>query len=668
MCQGLRTTVDDMEVAAMRNVRSHGRNRLALATALATAGALAVPLGAAALSGPALTGPALADRAPVSPAAAPVAGALGRTTAAGAAAGVGQELPAQEVEGRAPVALPTDEGVYVGWRLRADDPADIAFHVYRDGKRITEQPVTGATNLVDPDGDQDSTYRVAEVTRGLQTWATSEVTPWAADQRDVPIQRPAGGTTPDGVAYTYSANDASVADLDGGGDYEIVVKWDPSNAKDNSQSGYTGNVYLDAYKLNGTRLWRIDLGRNIRAGAHYTQFLVYDFDSSGDAEVMVKTADGTRSGTGGVIGNASADHRNSAGYVLAGPEYLTVFDGNTGAESDTVDYTPPRGNVADWGDNYGNRVDRFLAGVAYLDGSRPSAVFTRGYYTRTVLAAYDYSGGQLTRRWVFDSNSAGSQYRGQGNHQLSVADVDGDRRDEIVFGSMTIDDNGSALYTTGLGHGDALHVGDLNPARSGLEVFAVHESPGSNGNRAATFRDARTGQVLWSASGTTDTGRGAAADIDANSPGAEAWNSGSSPTGGLRSVSGSLLSSSPPVANFVTWWDGDTQREITDHTSNTPTVSEWTGSGLNRLETFSGTSTNNGTKATPALQADLMGDWREELVYRTSDSSALRIFSTTHPTTEALPTLMDDRQYRLAVAWQNVAYNQPPHPSYFIGD
>jgi large repetitive protein len=632
----------------MRNVRSHGRNRLAVIAALAAAGALVVPLGTAA---------ALAGQ-----------DATGTVTAAGAAAAVGQELPVQEVEGRAPVALPTDGGVYVGWRLRADDPADIAFHVYRDGERITKRPVTGATNLVDPDGGKGSTYRVAEVTRGVQTWATPEVTPLAASQRDVPIQRPAGGTTPDGVAYTYSANDASVADLDGGGDYELIVKWDPSNAKDNSQSGYTGNVYLDAYKLNGTRLWRIDLGRNIRAGAHYTQFLAYDFDSSGDAEVMVKTADGTVSGTGRVIGSASADHRNSAGYVLAGPEYLTVFDGNTGAEADTVSYTPPRGNVGSWGDTYGNRVDRFLAGVAYLDGSRPSAVFTRGYYTRTVLAAYDYSGGELTRRWVFDSDSAGSQYRGQGNHQLSVADVDGDRRDEIVFGSMTIDDNGSALYNTGLGHGDALHVGDLDPARSGLEVFAVHESPASNGNRAATFRDARTGAVLWSASGTSDTGRGAAADIDASSPGAEAWNSGASPTGGLRSVSGRLLSSSPPVANFVTWWDGDTQREITDHTSNTPTVSEWNGGGLTRLETFSGTSTNNGTKATPALQADIMGDWREELIYRTSDSSALRIFSTSHPTTKVLPSLMDDRQYRLAVAWQNVAYNQPPHPSYFIGN
>src|SRR5690606_7363547 len=287
---------------------------------------------------------------------------------------------------------------------------------------------------------------------------------------------PAGGTTPAGEWYTYSANDASVGDLDGDGQLEFVVKWEPSNAKDNSQSGYTGNVYIDAYELNGTRLWRIDLGRNIRAGAHYTQFQVYDYDGDGRAEVAMKTADGTRSGTGQVIGSASADYRNSSGYVLSGPEYLTMFDGRTGAALSTVSYEPPRGNVSSWGDNYGNRVDRFLAGTAYLDGQRPSLIMARGYYTRTVIVAWDFRNGSLTRRWTFDSNSSGNgAYAGEGNHSLSGADVDADGRDEIVYGASVIDDNGTGLWTNGLGHGDAGHVGDLNPSRPGLEYFKVQE-------------------------------------------------------------------------------------------------------------------------------------------------------------------------------------------------
>lgn len=299
-----------------------------------------------------------------------------------------------------------------------------------------------------------------------------------------------------------------MADLDGDGKYEVIQTWSPSNAKDNSQSGYTGNVYVDAYKLDSTKLWRIDLGRNIRAGAHYTQVLAYDFDGDGKAEVSLKTADGTTDASGTVIGDANADYRNSAGYVLAGPEFLTVFKGGTGTILDTVAYEPERGLVASWGDNYGNRVDRFLAAVAYLDGEHPSMMFSRGYYTRTVLVTYDLVDGKLVKRWTFDSNVAGDQYKGQGNHNLSVADVDQDGKDEFVFGSMTIDDNGQPLYNTKLGHGDAIHTGDLDPSRPGLETFAVHESMSQSGNRGATFRDAATGEVLWSIPATKDTGRG----------------------------------------------------------------------------------------------------------------------------------------------------------------
>ena len=343
--------------------------------------------------------------------------------------------------GRGLISLRTAKGNFLSWRQLHDDPAGTEFAVYRGSTKIG---TTSVTNYTDVGAPANARYTVRPTTGAAKTLAADGEVGTMATSQDVPIQKPAGGTTPDGVAYTYTANDASVADLDADGAYEIVLKWDPTNAKDNSQAGYTGNVYLDAYELNGTRKWRIDLGRNIRAGAHYTQFQVFDYDGDNRAEVVVKTADGTRSGTGQVIGSSSADHRNSSGYILAGPEYLSVFSGTTGEVLATADYVPPRGTVSSWGDNYGNRVDRFLAGTAYLNGSRPSIIMARGYYTRSVVSAWDYSNRTLTRRWTFDSNSSsnGSAWTGQGNHQLSIADVDNDGRDEIMYGSMAIDDNG----------------------------------------------------------------------------------------------------------------------------------------------------------------------------------------------------------------------------------
>ncbi len=523
--------------------------------------------------------------------------------AGGATAGATAALGPRQVENldRGLISNRVGDANFLSWRLLASDPDGVTFTVYRDGVRVTAEPV-GVTNFLD---------------RGA----------------------PAGAT------YTVQ--------------YEFVVKWDPSNAKDNSQSGVTGNVYVDAYKLNGTRLWRIDLGRNIRAGAHYTQFQVYDYDGDGQAEVAMKTADATVDGTGKVIGNASADHRNSSGYILSGPEYLTMFNGRTGAAMSTVDYVPARGTVANWGDSYGNRVDRFLAATAYLDGSRPSLIEARGYYTRSVISAWDFRNGTLTRRWTFDSNSStnGKAWEGQGNHNLSVADVDDDGRDEIVYGAMAVDDNGYGLWNTGMGHGDAMHVGDLIPSRPGLEEFKVDEDASKPGSWMA---DARTGQILWRTDSGGDNGRGVSGDIYAGSAGAESW---SARDGSLRNTSGAAIGRKPSSINFLVWWDGDAVRELLDDTH----IDKYGTSGDTRLLTGSGVASNNGTKATPALSADILGDWREEVVWRTSNSSALRIYSTTDATSISLPSLMQDPQYRVAVAWQNTAYNQPPHPSYFIG-
>ncbi|MEU6250315.1 carbohydrate-binding protein [Glycomyces sp. NPDC047010] len=565
---------------------------------------------------------------------------------------VAQTGPIMEDLGRGVTVVPASGGNLVSWRLLGTDTASTAFNVYRNGTLLNSSPITGATNYLDTGGS--GTYTVAPVNGGtVGAQAGAEATFNSSGYRDIPIQAPSGGTTPDGVAYTYSANDMSVGDLDGDGQYEYLVKWDPSNAKDNSQSGYTGNVYIDAYELNGTRLWRIDLGRNIRAGAHYTQFQVYDYDSDGDAEIAMKTADATVSGTGQVVGTSSADYRNSSGYILSGPEYLTIFNGANGAILDTINYQPARGTVSSWGDSYGNRVDRFLAGTAYLDGQHPSMVFARGYYTRSVIWTVDFNGTDLVSRWVFDSNSAGSQYTGQGAHSLSIADLNGDGNQDIVYGAMAVGSSGSALYTTGFGHGDALHVSDFVPSRAGQEVFMPHEST----SQPSSSLNGGNGAILFQTPACCDNGRGVAANVLASNAGAEYW---SSSVSGLLNASGANIGAKPASTNFVSWWDGDGERELLDGTAitNYPSGTLLSGSGV---------ASNNGTKATPGLSADLFGDWREEVVWRTSDSSALRIYATPYTTNLRIATLMHNPQYRVAIAWQNTAYNQPPHPSFYIG-
>src|SRR5262247_430434 len=581
---------------------------------------------------------------------------------------------------------------YVGWRLLGTEAtANIGFNVYRstDGGpavKLNSSVITSSTNFVDNSAttSQSTRYFVRAVVSGAeQADSKSYTLPANAPTQNyirVPLQRPAGGTTPTGESYTYSPNDASVGDLDGDGDYEIVLKWDPSNSKDNSQSGYTGNVYLDAYELNGTRLWRIDLGRNIRAGAHYTQFQVYDLDGDGRAEVACKTADGTIDGVGQIIGDANADHRNSACYILQCPEFLTVFDGLTGAALATASYVVPRGNVNNWGDNYGNRVDRFLAGIAYLDGQRPSLIMCRGYYTRTVIAAWNWRDGAFTNIWTFDTGDSGTPnpyaaWRGQGNHQLSIGDVDGDGKDEIMYGACAIDDDGTGLFSTGLGHGDALHMTDMDPDRPGLEVFQPHECPSCYGPNAAEFRDARTGALIFGIQGSGDIGRGLALDVDPRYRGYEMWASGN--TGGMYTAQqstpnavlgprGVQISATRPSINFGVWWDGDLLRELLDGT----VISKWNWlqGNTSNLLADTGIASNNGTKATPALSADILGDWREEVIWRETNNTALRIYTTTIPTESRIYTLMHDRQYREAIAWQNTGYNQPPHPSFFLGD
>ncbi|WP_432104157.1 rhamnogalacturonan lyase [Streptomyces sp. bgisy091] len=699
------------------------------------------------------------------------------------------------------VAAGTSEGVFLSWRLLGNEVtghtktgmAGPDFAVFRNGHKIAT--VTDSTNFVDHKGKKTDKYTVAPVGKHGTGERSKSVTAWDGGSHDIPLNKPEPGVTPVGQEYTYSANDASVADLDGDGEYELVVKWYPSNAKDVSHKGYTGNTYLDAYELDGTQLWRIDMGINIRSGAHYTQFPVYDFDGDGRAELMVKTAPGTKVTTyshGEPTGeqyiglpardrkagvkqtddyrlsadgyadhlakmfrswsdqpevrsgqwpatlekafgidqryhyplsehdarqlvdyfidvyapsrSASNDLRTFEGFILSGPEYLTVFDGLTGRPMDTVDYEPGRTDDGlRWGDyaaakiEPGNRVDRFLAGVAYLDGSHPSAFFARGYYSRSVVAAYDWDGRRLKKRWLADSgwtpstnpfatmtrvgqNPELGQFAGQGFHSMSAADVDSDGKQEIVYGSATLDDDGSLLYSSHaylpegssdpgalarLGHGDSMHVTDIDPSRPGLEIWTCHEN-GTGAPYGSALRDARTGEVLFGAYSGKDTGRAMIGDVDPTTPGIEVW--ASMPDGtdasGTLSAKGKQLPVPPQSTNASVRWAADgTTQTIKGSRDETPQIVDATRGTMLTLE---GTRTNNDTKGNPSLVADVLGDWREEVLVPTADSSALRLYTPTDITDIKMYTLMHDTQYRAEVARQQTAYNQPSYPGFYL--
>ena len=640
---------------------------------------------------------------------------------------VAQELstPESQMErlGRGVVALPQTKGIFVSWRLLGTDDARTTFDVIRDGKTIAEGLTV--TNYADEAGTASSTYQVVSRVNGVVVETSGEVKPWDEAYLKLPLDRPATGA----LGGEYTPNDCSAGDVDGDGEYEIIVKWDPSNAKDNSQSDKTDNVYIDCYKinyqlstLNSQLLWRIDLGVNIRAGAHYTQFMVYDFDGDGRAEMICKTAPGSKDGQGNYVNQAATDEkirradnakdwRTSAGRINGGQEYLTVFNGLTGAAIHTIAYYPNRNALAElseaegsfnWDDrsgkkdrgDYGNRGERYLAAVAYLGGpqANPSGIFCRGYYTYAYVWAVDFDGSQLKHRWLHRSDSKtqysvvgadmvesakitapaatssdGSGSRtmyGNGNHNLSVGDVDGDGRDELVWGSAALDDDGRLLYATGFGHGDAIHLSKMDPDRKGLQVFQVHEEKGSY---SWDLHDAGTGEIIFRGGNSgKDNGRGMAADVIPKSRGFEFW---SSDERSQRNVqTGAVVNDKNTSVNFRIYWDGTCY----DQTLDGNTLDAWNGSSWQRLMTFynyGSSSTCNGTKKTPNLQADLFGDWREELVlWDSSNSSTLNIFTTTVPTAYRVPTLMHDHTYRMAVAWQNTAYNQPPHLGFYLPD
>lgn len=698
---------------------------------------------------------------------------------------------------RGVVAVPAEKGNFISWRFLSTDSQGTTFNLMRDGEVIAHD-LASVTNYTDLDGTKDSRYSVQTVAGGTVQETSDEVQAWAQPYLSVPLIRPTDQTMPDGQTCSYTPNDCSAADVDGDGEYEIILKWDPSNSHDNSHQGYTGEVFLDCYKTEGILMWRVSLGKNIRAGAHYTQFMVYDFDGDGKAELICKTAPGSKDGKGNYVTEAAtepeiknadneADYRGTNGHVLNGPEYLTIFSGKDGHAIHTIFYNPNRafgvGGAPEyaregWGDNSpGNRGERYLACVAFLGGAKenPSAVMCRGYYTRSYLWAVDFDGKELKTRWLHESitpndwrvtdgngkvlseaHGLTATAYGQGAHGLAVGDVDGDGCDEITYGSAAINNDGTLLYSTGLGHGDAFHLSDLDPDRPGLEYYMVLESRPYGSN----LRDAKTGEILFRQYDKQDTGRGISADIDPAHRGFEMWCSAEKK---VFDVKGNVIAETEgwTPQNFRIYWDGDLQDELignggrntkpgtwgndsADRQRNRGErgqgmrgergnrgqgmqgngeqrgerrqfgergqgqrgqrgdwggtdslrqqrmqqwqgqqrrqdyyIAKWNGNGVDHIKINGkdnlsdyGTSAScNGTKSTPCLQADLFGDWREEIIlYDASDRSHLNIFTTTIPTDYRVVTPMHDHIYRMGICWQNVSYNQPPHLSYYLPD
>ena len=631
------------------------------------------------------------------------------------------------------VAIAVDGGVYLSWRLLDSEDMyvgssneNVTFNIY-EGEDLIAQNVN-KTNFTIDGGNINLSHSVAPVIDGVEGAKETAIKSMTNNYFDIPVDKPADVTLADGNTYSYTINDASCGDLDGDGEYEIILKWD-CHGQDNSNGGYTGNVLIDAYTLSGTKLWRVDLGPNIRAGAHYTQFLVYDFDGDGKAEMTCQTAPGSKDSTGAfvtasshinAIKNMTADDNNtpyvnSGGYILDGDEFLTIFDCD-GKAADTIYYPNQRISPSVWGDSYGNRVDRFTAAVAYMDGQKPYAVYMRGYYfgqsgygQRQAACAVSYNGKQLECTHSFDTynpaaydqkNTSASyangvykgvdgykeefeKYVGNGNHNCTVADVDGDGKDEVITGALCFEfDNNSTLaplWCTYKEHGDALHIGDYDPTHAGFEFFAVHED-GDKENKEGDYGytnaqgvqcdfgmsliDAATGEIMFHKGATKDTGRGMMANVG---------------LGGYYQITGSgtyLCNGGDNFSsigvgigsNFRIYWDGDLYDELLDGVKDDGDVSvtAWNGYSMSEIFSSSGCSTANSTKKNPALTADLFGDWREEIVMRKADNSGLRVYSTTTPSDYKIKTLMQDPVYRSGVAAEQTAYNQPPHVGIYM--
>ncbi len=586
------------------------------------------------------------------------------------------------------IAIQTSGGVYCSWRIQADEYYDTQYNLYRNGSKVNDAPLS-VSNLLVSEGTASDTYTVCAVVRGVEQKASSEAAVWAQNYLEIVPKHDASLTS------TYVPNDACCADVDGDGELEILLKYD-NQSEISASYPYAGNngeySLFECLKLDGTVLWWVNCGPNMGDFQNNEQNIVgYDWDGDGRAECIFRAADGTTihmaDGTTYVVGDASKNYRGATGggtnwFMHSGAEYLLYVDGQTGKPYQCLDYPLPRleasenpsnllsGSAYDdlvkaaWGDGYGHRSSKHFFGAPYLDGQKPSIFLGRGIYTRHKFVTYDVDPAthQLVERWRWNCNSPGPWY-GQGYHNYTIADVDWDGRDEIVFGSMVIDDNGYGLSTTGLGHGDAHHVADLNPYIHGQEEYACNEDNPDN-----NYRDATTSKIYYRQTSTNDDGRANAGNFSNDFPGAMGFSGHDTPISTVTNGHIDGLTSLGVSNNFRIYWDGDLQEESFNGSgtrNSTGTIYKYGKSGA--YASLTGSITNNDTKSTPCYQGDIFGDWREEVIMRTAANN-IRIYTTTDVTPWRNYSLWYDHQYRNAMVWQMCGYNQPPHVSYFLGE
>ena len=572
------------------------------------------------------------------------------------------------------VAIKTDAGVFCSWRILGEEYYDVTYNIYRDGTKLNAEPLS-VSNFVDASGTTGSKYTVSAVVRGSEGRQSGAASVWSQNYLEI---------TPDhgSLTSTYVPNDACMADVDGDGELEILMKYDNQSEIMASypKDGYNGEYSIvEVFKLNGKKLWWLDFGPNMGDFQNNEQNIVaYDWDGDGKAEAVMRAADGTvihaADGQTYVIGDATKNYRAATGgganwFMHEGAEYLVYMNGATGVPYVTMEYPLKRledgeTNLASaWGDGYGHRSTKHFFGAPYLDGRKPSIFLARGIYTRHKMIAYDVdpSNHQLTERWRWNNNTAGSPWYGQGYHNYAVADVDWDGRDEICFGSMVIDDNGKGLSTTELGHGDAQHHGDFNPYIHGHEIYACNEDNPDN-----NYRDATTSKIYYRQTSGNDDGRAMMGNFSNDYPGC-LGRSGHDTA--ISSVTNQHIPNDIAFdVNFRIYWDGALLEETFNGTGTRNSAGRiFKPSTGSAIATLTGSLTNNDTKATPCYQGDILGDWREEVMMRTADNK-IRIYSTTIPTEWRNYTLWHDMQYRQAMVWQMCGYNQPPHVSYFLGE
>ncbi len=597
-------------------------------------------------------------------------------------------LKRMEALDRGFVAIPSQEGMFLGWRFLGTDPEDIAFQIYKNGVPVTDSPISDVTNYVDASytgQEEEASYRLVPVRDGQEVEAeTCDALVFDREYLSIPVKQYEVGD--------YDINDASVGDLDGDGEYEIVVRREPADMKVDTRVAYP---LIEAYELDGTHMWTINIGPNEICTIDLN-FIVYDVNGDGKAEVVMRSFEGTVDGAGNQIGDEDGDgisdysvrngtiiHMKDRSYLFKGPEYLSMYEGATGKEIARTDLLPSREPLNSWfsGNDRGKQVKRashYALCIAYLDGETPSIVHFRGAWAACKMAAYDVVDGQFAVRWTNESENVETleNLYNTGYHSIAVADVDYDGKDEIITGAAAIDDDGSILYvvtaeksngkTVKLGHGDAFDVAVMNPDSHEYYVWACRETANLPVNIG--LHSGRTGEVLFGQTKPKDTGRSRAADIDPTSRGWEFWGSTGTP---LQSFEGEVLSENCPSSmNMKMYWDGDLLAELVDH-DDTHTMNilkwDWEKKELTTILKAEGSASNGGTKGQTCLIADIFGDWREELVVRTADNTEMRIYSTSIGTEYRIPTLMHDPTYREAVCWQNNHYNQPANTGFYLG-